>query len=395
MITSVIPLPNFHVPGSTIYGYSESYTNGDNPYGIDMTLSLGRNLTITDRMWKYKLQLVINDSTSGAVNQPFYIVMLSNDEIDTRTMCYKGRVRAGYQYILPIYAHGMGRTYMFVDAVNELLRRYPSSPTPGVISPLQFVDHVFLQIGGEIGICSPGVNKSLDVADVCFNEPLLQVVSQVCANDSVADYDTFSRRYALTASSMPMEIDMIRRFRRLTDLRMFVNPYVRNINEVCDAATFSSSAWESTRQYLETHDALLTASTDSRLPPTPEESSRMGSFLSALYAYDSDDFWFTPDFGIRDVGDKYFKNIDTLHGFTSNTQLVRQYTADGITLGLIQATDIFGRFVGRRLIAHRSCMEDVSVYDKDDNTLLLYIDLPMWLLASCNGLINRNNIDAW
>lgn len=356
----------------------------------DVSFTEGRNLQITAPLFKYKLEMIVSEPAYNVHNRPYYVVIVCNDEIDVNTLRYTGKYNNGKQFITPIYAKGLEHVYMFTENVNRILN-YLNPNTTQVISVKAYINAVLQAVGANC--CDMTSTECIDVTDACFREPLVLMTNWLASGDNRLDdvYRCFSSNYFPTRRSLPLEVQMIRTFDQLDQLKVFINPYVRNINEVCANAVRSMSTWPSTQYELLVHNSLLTQSTDSVVPVGPEELGHMSKFLLNLMRHADEDFWFDVDIGPDSYRDGWYTRINTRTGFDQHKVYVKDSIACELPTLLTYAADLITKFPTRSMVAHRSCMEDVCVYDKNDNTLLLYIDLPMWMIASCHGLINASN----
>lgn len=340
-------------------------------------------------LFKYKLEMIVNEPSYGIHNEPYYVVMLCNDEIDLKTLRYTGRYAQGSQFIAPIYAKGLGHTYMFTDNINRM-STYLSPTIDKVISVKAYINEIIRAVGS---VCEAATTGCSDIADVGLRESLVLIVNWFAGGDNRLEdvFRHFDGNYFPTRKTMPLEIQMIRSFTQLDQLKIFMSPYVRNINEVYANAVQSMSTWPSIQYELLSRNSLLTQSSDSVAPVGPEEVGHMAKFLMSLMRYTAEDFWFDVDTGPGSYRDGWYTLINARTGFYKSQAYMKDSVACELPTLLTNAADLITKFPTRSLVAHRSCMEDVSIYDKNDNTLLLYIDLPMWLIASCHGLINASN----
>lgn len=399
MITSIIPLPNFHspwvqngLPATPVLGqYSNVITN--EVYELQgITFTEGRNLVSPIPLFKYKLEMIVNDPSFGIINQPYYMVIVCNDEIDTITMSYTGKFNSGSQFIAPIYARGLGHTYMFTNGVNNLLS-YLGYTTDRVMSVKGFIGAILHALGD---ISRDVLDVDADIADVALSEPLSQITdwfaSGNCRTGDIINH--LDGRYFSNRRTLPSEVHLIRTFTQLDQLKLFINPYVRNIDEVHANVIRTMPTWPSIQSDLIARGALLSRSVDCDNPVLVDDIGRMAKLLQCIMHYQAEDFWFDVDpNGVYD--DKWYTCINPRVGFTQQQVYESSNSSGFMSYLLTSATDILSRYPSKSLVAHRSCMEDIGIYDKNDNTLLLYIDLPMWLIASCHALINVHNTESF
>lgn len=384
-----MPCAEHLLPSSPALGF---YSNvlSDEIYELQgVTFTEGRNISLTAPLFKYKLEMIINDPSYNIHNQPYYVVIVCNDEIDLNTLRYSGKFNNGGQFIAPIYARGLGHTYMFTENINTVLA-YLDPTADKVISVKAYINEILRAIGA---VYDPSVTEGIDIADAGLVEPLVLITNWFAgSNHRVQEvFRHFDGNYFPTRRTLPLEVQMIRAFNQLDQLKVFMSAYAWNVNEVCSNAIRSMSTWPSIQYELLKHDALLIRTSDTSAPNGPEELGHMAKFLLSLMRYNAEDFWFDVDIGPGSYRDGWYTQINTRTGFDQRQNYMKDSMACELPTLLTNAADLITRFPSRCMIAHRSCMEDVSVYDKNDNTLLLYIDLPMWMIASCHGLINASN----
>lgn len=386
MITSIIELPNFQDPSldpngslSTCNDYISLNTNECQWSNLDLVLTEGRTLRVPPNLHKFKLD-VLPDPAS---NQHWQFVVISNAELN---------LNDDKSFIFPVYVRRPdGSVIINTDCVNEMFEYFnivQSSTGKRVVSTISFISTI-------ANACGSFNMREDDMPAMSYlgrDEQLLEIINNIgydgLDESVVADYH---RIYAVKSTAVPREIVYIFSLRNMGQVRIFVNQYALAANtELIAAASSSKSTWPDMYRHLHQNNLILTQATDVMLPQTEAMISYMGRFLTEAYTVAGDDYWIDIRTDPASVSDLYYRAINPRAGFSSSTSRLDKWA--NLTFNALYAMDLGGRFRNQELCMHRTCMDEIVIYNKSDlSNPLLYLDMVWWTLCSAPGLINESN----
>lgn len=393
MISSIIELPNFHGLIDDVYGCSSVVNEGSSSYPENLDLVDGRHLSMgrlsakiyPKYPYKYRMDLV--DGRGGYS----HIFLISIGHFDPRTFLDENKQPTR---VYPIYGKVRGKYVLFIDRINEFFK-----DTECIVAPQSFNGSTVMSTMDYVTTAQTAIesmpmrNASIayDCSYVVRDDPYEDILNIALSNISSAENHVgVLNAYGVLLGLMSPEIQMIYKFLKSSDdLRRFDSPLRRSRSDVQIAVEAALPFWPDIDRQLHVEDRIFKQSTDSRVPHSLDGLGFMEKTLNAIYQMDVEDFWFDIRPDPKDISDFYIKKINPYTGFSKVTSRMTSWS--DLIFDLIYATDLIGRFPDTLMMAHRSCLEDLTIYDKTTNQILLYIDLVWWVLAAAPGLINVYN----
>lgn len=395
MIASIVELPNLLWRTDELLAFQQCATGDFEEYApSNILLTQGRNISLgvfAVLPTKYRIDFMIN-------NTNHYLIVMSLERLNTDTLL--GMTSGLPTPIYPLYGKIYQRHILFTQRINQFFQATSCcscSPHTSnqVMSTMDFINSIDHAIGAN---GEPTLKVGMDgdfpgASPIIRNDPLMEIMNELLTDLQFSNpWGNLSQQFRITQEMIPPEIAMvIQGATQSTDLLRFDSPTRRVKSDVQIAVEFSRENWEETSRRIHDDNAVLSQTTDNILPCTPEDNSRMGLVLGSIADIPAEDFWFDVRSSLMDTSDFYIKKINPYTGFSRTTE--RLHGWDTLVHNLIYAVDLLGKFPGTVMVAHKSCLEDLTVYDRRTNKILLYIDLVWWTLASANGLINKGICD--
>ena len=387
-ISSISRLPMFYEPGTIVSGMMSGDT-GDEFFPASYRLWAGRDIRILDGLYKYKLEIAMTGSS-----QMCEIIGLS----DVQFTIHNVRSVAGRFY--PIYMHNENGCYVFVQTINDMFKASCQTasendwmvvsdgniPSCGVITPFKFCKSI----------------ADLCCVDLMPHDPILDCVANIrqdwllteliaCAQTGDVGGEIFEstvRDFGKLMQSPFIEIlKMFTGVRTTMDICNLLNPYgsvPSDVSEMCNR-NFDNGAFDAIKKELINNEVLPVFTYEINCSPV-ESQSFVGRWLTGIFMHPASDFKFTIRADYRDCSDYYVSNCEVKRNFkwynTQTSQDIRQL------LDRIPISFDISKYGEHDYIAQRSWLEDVVIRDPDTDSIVLYIDLVVWVLACAECLIN-------
>ena len=379
MITALIPLPNFLLPPRP-----DQTTVITIPHGVEYeddmaSYERARNIHISQRpsMYKYKLVIteVFNDlqKTTQFLHNPSQcmseseIVFLSNSPINLDT--YECNP---YGVIYPLYGRCCGNVMLFTKSIERFLALDNFYEESELITPLDFIQEKQALYGGMLD----DLTEFLPYSPISWNISLEEVVNMIHNKEDLSPMiakiafhrSMFSDLFLLAAESVSWQT-----------LKMYVNGFADKTNNVRNGVIGSMDRWGMLYDSLTYAGRIMTQpySFNGRLDLLIHYAHLIGPDFYVVVDMKNDHFEI-PDMYLHRI------NLDTnfVIGDAQRSEHVKQFVRH-------LCTSLDNPWYGNKVRIHKSCMEDIVVYDEDTNEILLYMDLVWFTIAASNGLINR------
>ena len=382
MITALIPLPNFLIPPRGDMTTTVSSPR-DTEFQDDVAMySRARPVHIGRQPLFYKYKLVISEVCNELQTTPQFLhnpmTCMSESEIvfvSTQPINLDTYECDPYAVIYPLYGRTCGQVLLFSKSIDRFLKLVDFYNEEEVITPFEFIQEKTAMYGG---ILSAGDDwEFLPYAPISWNISLRDIV-EIIQNKS-GDINAIMAKVAYHRSMFSDLFILVSNAVSWQTLKMYVNSFADKTNNVRNGVVGSMCRWDELYNYLVTNGRIMTQ---------PYSWSARMDLLVHFAHLIGPDFFVTVDMSNDhfDIPDMYMHRIQLQSNFVVGNAQRSGHIKQFVTL-LCNALDNPWR--GNKVRIHKSCMEDIVVYDAVTNEILLYMDLVWFTLASSNGLINR------
>ena len=381
MITALIPLPNFLLPPSI-----SDTTIINSPTNVEYeteaaSYSRGRSVYINRSPVFYKYKIVLSEvipelqNTKEFLHNPSQfvskseVVFISTTPIDLDT--YE---TSQFGVIYPLYGKTGGITVTFPKSIERFLKLANFYDDTELMSPIDFIEELQALYGGLFPaeqefmstIAPLGWNIGLQEAAAIVQSDRQQVDALIAK--SAYHYSIFPRMFLIVSNAVSWQ-----------ELKLYMNGFADKTNNVRNGVVGSMIRWEELYNHLVSNGRILTRPYyfDARMDLVVYYAHLIGDDFVATVDMSNDHF---------DIPDMYLNRIQ-LNGQFKMFGSQRSEHIKEFVRALFKAVD--NPWVGNKIRIHRSCMEDIIVYDVETNEILLYLDLTWFTISAASGLINR------
>lgn len=378
-ISSIVRLPLFYNPGDILYAEMNAQsTDIYSPY--TMTLRQNRNLKIPPHFAKYKLEVRFRDGVVdviGASLDPFDPRLISSGDIRNETF-------------YPLFAHMGSECFLFVDSIDAMFREgsmiVSNEFVKSVISPMELIRRVDNHMAHSQLSQHWDTSISKVVRPHSSIELLMEIMNGASGSDS-----RLEATYGVSQFVVPEAIKMLGEVRRASQLMRFMHPMGCVPSDIASIAMCQDFA--QMKNFIDVNGILPRKVNDIYLYEV-EDRSPTGEWLSAIYSQPFNDFSFDIRQDILDLSDLYVQHCNVYDDFRHAFWRVKDW--NHLMSCLIMAFNL-GKYNIKnnetKLHVQRSWLEDLVIKDDNDN-VVLYVDLVMWMLACSNGLINASILET-
>lgn len=381
MITALIPLPNFLLPPSI-----SDTTIINSPSNIEYetevaSYSRGRSIYINRSPVFYKYKIILSEvipelqNTKEFLHNPSQfvseseVVFISTTPIDLDT--YETNP---YGVIYPLYGKTGGITVVFPKSIERFLKLANFYDDTELMSPIDFIEEQQALYGGLF----PAEQEFLSsIAPLAWGIGLQEAAGIIQTDRQQVDaliaksayhYSIFPRMFLLASNAVSWQ-----------ELKMYVNGFADKTNNVRNGVVGSMIRWEELYNHLVYNGRILTRPYyfDARMDLVVYYAHLIGDDFVATVDMSNDHF---------DIPDMYLNRIQ-LDGQFEMFGSQRSGHIKEFVRALCKAVD--NPWAGNKIRIHKSCMEDIIVYDAETNEILLYLDLTWFTISAASGLINR------
>ena len=381
MITALIPLPNFLVPPGPFSDTPTIVSNCSDEYEDDVAhYQRGLTITIPKPPQLYKYRIVITETLGDLLGSKNFLhnpsSCMSESEIifiSTAPINLETYECNPYNVIYPLYGRACGMTVLFTKSIERLLNLADFYAESELITPIEFIQEKMTMLGG---ILQAGDTEIITgYSPVAWKHSMEEIVNLL-----QVDLDATVSELVWIPSMFPPLFRLASEAVSWQSLKMYVNGFADKTNNVRNGVVGSMIRWGDIQNRLISQGRLFTV-------PYNTLSARMD--LLVYYAHlIGPDFFVTVDMADDhfDIPDLYLQRISLDMNFEIGGMQRSENIKQFVRL-LCQATD--NPWAGSKVRIHKSCMEDIVVYDANTQEILLYLDLVWWTVAASNGLINR------
>ena len=369
MISSIVRLPEFSVPGTIIQGINES--SCFTPHVL-CTWG-GRNIALMPNMCKYKIKLT--DIVHGRV---YTIVFVTFSELDLNRFSNSAGVE-----IFPIYLreypipgaemYSDSNLAVYIPGCNRLFERLGIPAVCSVNTAIhRIMDHMALD---SYDFVPKYVGENLLSYDWGTASPVKDDLTEVVVGgQATADrFNSIVDQHCILQKYFSTEVECIMRMMLFGQMIPIIDP-----TNKLDPLTISvrNSEQESSAYYAWIHK------TDDSFPRyvTDDSYNFMNSIIYSTSCINSFEYRFNVD------SDATLFDPVTLRSSTMSYNRILNAVADSADS---QCQLNPNPLISSVWIIVGTYIEDLCMYDRN-NELIAYIDFVWWILASASGLVNQD-----